>query len=715
MKRFFIVCTLLCIWLIKVNAQEGMWLLSQLDKLELNKKGIQLTVDEIYSKDKPSVHNAIVQLGGGTASFVSSDGLLITNHHVAFSAIQRVSSVNSDYLQNGFLASKRSDEIKAPGYQALLLTDMKDVTEEVTAVGKGIADPTEKNKKVNEKIVQMSDAIKKGKEDVLVNIAQNFNGRQYIQYVYKVFKDIRIVYAPPMSVGNYGGETDNWMWPRHTADFSFMRVYVAPDGSGNEYSETNVPYRPKVWLKVAKNFLKDNDITFVIGYPGQTTRYRSATSVHWNETINYPFSISNYGEIIDLLDEVTKNSHEGDIKVASLKKGLANTMKNYQGKVEGMKKTRFYEKKLAYEKDFVAWANSKPETKAKYADILEREKKEYVILEKTKNRDNIFGIFQGLAGIPLSVAQQAIYLAGQMDKPENERDPGFSKEAIDQSIEGLQYTYANYFEPAEKALMVRALKMAKELPGDQRITGLEYVFGNSSVPVEKFVDDAFSSSKLIDQEYVKTLFRMNTKELQALNDPFIRMAFSIDPMSNEIQEINQRFGNNVTDLRKVYLEGLYEWKGTGMYPDANGTMRFTTGKINGYKPKDAVIYQPFTTFGGVIEKNTGLEPFDAPPALVNLYEKKDFGKYANPAMKDIPVAFLSECDITGGNSGSPIMNANGEIAGVVFDSNYESVIGDWQYDPVLQRVISVDIHYVLFITEKLGKAGFLLDEMGVKH
>jgi hypothetical protein len=380
-----------------------------------------------------------------------------------------------------------------------------------------------------------------------------------------------------------------------------------------------------------------------------------------------------------------------------------------------MKKTRFYEKKLAYEKDFVAWANSKPATKAKYADILEREKKEYTVLEKTKIRDNVFGVFQGLAGTPLSVAQQAIYLARQKEKPESEQDPGFSDKTTDRFIEGLQYTYANYFDPAEKGLMIRALNMAKDLPRDQRITGIEYVFSDPSVSVTQFVDNAFRSSKLGDMEFAKKLFRMGTKEMQALDDPFIRMAFDLDPMSTEIQEINQRFSDNVTDLRKVYLEGLYEWKGAGLYPDANGTMRFTSGKVKGYKPKDAVVYQPFTTFDGVIEKNTGVEPFDAPQALAELHNNKDLGRWANPALKDIPVAFLTDCDITGGNSGSPIMNAKGEITGVVFDSNYESVIGDWQYDPALQRVISVDIHYVLFITEKLGKAGFLLDEMGVKH
>ncbi|MCX6285513.1 MAG: S46 family peptidase [Bacteroidetes bacterium] len=712
MKKSVLGLLLLCTFIFQVHAQEGMWLLSQINQLDLAKKGLQIPVSEVYSKDKPSVSDAIVQLGGGTASFVSKDGLLITNHHVAYTAIQRTSSVNSDYLNKGFLATKRSDEIKAPGYRARLLMEMKDVTTEVLEAAKGINDPAERNKKINEKITTITEAYTKGKEDVDASVSQMFNGRQYILYVHKVFKDVRIVYVPPSAIGNYGGETDNWMWPRHTGDFSFLRVYCAPDGIGKAYSADNLPYHPKVWLKIAKDFLKDGDFNFIIGYPGQTTRYRSSTSVYFNEHYNYPFTIKNFQEIIDLCDQLTKGNREGQIKEANLVKGLANTMKNYQGKVDGMKKTHFYEKKLEFEKEFVKWANSKPETKAKYADILEKEKAEYKLIETTKLRDEVFGNLQGLAGTPIYVAQQIIYFAQQRDKVESERDPNYSNDAIDQAVDGLQFSYANYFEPVDKALMVRTLNMAKELPQGQRITGLEYVF-SSSKPVDQFVDEAYKATKLTDLNYVKTLFKMSTKELQALNDPFINMAYSIDPVTIEIKETAGKFNVNVTAVRKIYLDGLFEWKGSGMYPDANGTKRFSYGKIKGYKPADAVWYYPFTTLEGMVEKNTGLEPFDAPPALVDLYIKKDFGRWVNPAIKDVPIAFLNQCDITGGNSGSPVMNAKGEICGLAFDGNYESMISDWQYDYELQRCINVDIHYVLFITEKVGKAGFLLEEMGV--
>jgi len=715
MKKINIALFLLVFLSLPSFAQEGMWLLPQIGQLDLNKKGLTIPVSELYSKDKPALYSAILQVGGGTGSFVSPDGLVLTNHHVAFTALQRASTTGSNYLTEGFLARTRNEEIKAPGYRALMVTDIRDVTSEVQEAGKGIADPTEKEKKINARIVAMTDLIEKDKKDIKAQVSEMFNGKQYILFIYKEFKDMRIVYAPPLSIGNYGGETDNWMWPRHTGDFSFLRVYAAPDGTGAEYSAENVPYKPKVWLHTTRDNLKNDDFTFIMGFPGNTTRYRSSTSVHWNQEYNYPFSIQNFREIIDLCDELTKKDPEGKLKVASLTKGLANAMKNYQGKVEGMKKTNFLQKKIDFEKEFLAWANSSQTNRDKYSTILSREKEQYKMLGDTKERDNVYGVFQGLAGLQFNMASQAYYLAREMEKPVEERQPGLTEEAIGEAMDGLQYQFADYYEPVDKALLVRALKMASELPANQRITALEYLFGNPQQSIEQFAGKAVASSRMKDLEFVKTLYKKPSKELEALNDPFMNMAIQLYPMGQEIQKTNQVFAANVTDIRKEYLDALFAWKGKNLYPDANGTIRFTSGKIKGYQPRNAVWYDPFTSLKGVVEKNTGTEPFNAPDLLVELYNKHDFGNWMDPVLKDVPVAFLNTCDITGGNSGSPVMNAKGELVGVVFDGNYEAMISDWQYDAALQRAISCDIRYVLYITQKFGNAGFLVDEMQAKR
>lgn len=688
-------------------------MLTQIGQLDLAKKGLQIPVEKIYTPGKPCVADAIVQLGGGTASFVSPEGLLVTNHHVAYTALQRASSVSSDFLENGFLAKDRASEISAPGYQARLMLEMKDVTAEVLEAAKGITDPLEKDNKVNEKIASMTATAKEKESDHEAVIVSLFEGKQYIMYTYKVFSDIRIVYAPPSSIGNYGGEIDNWMWPRHTGDFSFMRVYVSPDGKGSEYNTANVPYKPKVWLKVAQGDLDEGDFTFIIGYPGFTTRYRSSNSVDWNLNRNYPFTIKNFKAVIALCDELTKDDHAGQLKVASLVKGLANTMKNYEGNVEGMKKTNFLQKKLDFEKEFMAWVNSTPDRKAKYGNILAKEKAQYDILEKTVDRDNALNLMQGLAGTLTGVAVQVYGIARELAKPEEERQPGLTDEALKEFGDGLVYTYNDYYEPVDKAMLLRVLKMAEALPSNQRISGIDFIFNTPGMTTEQWVNDAYASSKLKDLEFVKRIIGKSTSELEKLNDPFLKIAAGIYDLSDEAAKMNQAFGANVTALRKVYLEGLYEWKGSALYPDASGTIRFTWGPVKGYKPADAVWYYPFTTLQGVIDKNTNEEPFNAPPALLKLKADKDYGRWLDPDLNDVPVAFLNQCDITGGNSGSPVMNAKGEIIGIAFDGNWEAMTSNWQYDYNLQRCIAVDFRYVLYVTEKIGNAGFLLKEMGV--
>ena len=713
MKNFLLTIIVSLVFVLTSVGQEGMWLLNQIDNLNLEDKGLQIETSEIYNPDEPALYNAIVQLGGGTASFVSPDGLIITNHHVAFGALQRAASAENDYITDGFLARDRADEIEAPGYEARSLMEMKDVTSEILKVGKGIDDPLERDKKINAKIAKMTDAIEKKADDIEARVAEMYNGKQYILFVYKVFKDIRIVYAPPSSIGKYGGDIDNWMWPRHTGDFSFLRVYCTPEGDGAEFSKDNVPYKPKVWLKVAQEDLKDGDFTFIMGYPGSTTRYRTSNSANWNLKYNYPFTIDNFTTIIEMMDELTENDPAGKIKVAGMRSGLANTMKNYQGKVDGMTNTKYVESKIKYEKKFTKWVNSDPARKEKYGKVLSDIKAEYKVLFKTKDRDNVLGFLQGLSGTELGVASYAIMIAEEMDKPKKERRPQFNEQLIERVKAGMQYQYSNLYEPLDKEMLSMGLNMANDLKGDQRIVALDYILNDKNRTIEEYVDWAYSTSKLNNMEFAVSLFGKSVAELKALDDPFINIIVNINPLIQESNKQSEIFGANVTDLRKLYIDALYDWKGSNMYPDANSTMRFTSGPVKGYVPADAVWYNPFTSFTGLVKKDKNVEPFDAPDKLTDLYEKKDFGQWVDPELNDVPIAFLHQCDITGGNSGSPVMNAKGEIIGVAFDGNYEAMISDWQYDLEMQRTISVDMRYVLFVTEKYANAGFILEEMGV--
>lgn len=716
MKKIFVgLMIMLCVSLFMFS-EEGMWLMNQLKNLELEKKGFEISAQDIYDPGKPCIANAVVNLGGGTASLVSANGLMLTNHHVAFGAVQRASTKGTDYITHGFLAKTPADEIEAPGYTARILREIKDLTHEFKRYNK-IKDPAKRKKAIDRKIKKITEKIEKGKKDISAQVASMYNGKQYILFVYKRFDDVRVVYVPPRGIGNYGGDIDNFMWPRHTGDFSFLRIYMAPDGTGRKYHKDNVPYKPKYWLKVAKQGLKKGDQTFIMGYPGSTVRYRTSASVAENLHHNYPLRIKYYKEIIDLLQTFANDSQIAKAKVAGLDSGLNNAMKYYQGNVDGMIRTNFLQQKSDFENRLMMFLKKDETLYKKYGDILVKIKEQYDLLAKYRELDDILGFMssrRSLGGVVLGTAYMAYNTAKEREKPKKLRDPEFSEKDIKRAVDRLRFRYMSFYEPLDKAMLKKILERTDKLPRELRLKDLDSLLKEKKQTIDQWVEQAYANTKLKDVTSAKSLFNKKVKQLEALNDPFIELARRLYSQVEAFRKRSKRNQAAVEELRKRYIDALYAWKGSDLYPDANRTLRFSCGRVEGYSPRDAVYYTPFTTLKGMMAKDTGKRPFDVPEGLKTLYSKKDFGRWLHPDLKDVTIAFTHKVDSTGGNSGSPVMNTKGELVGVLFDGNYEAMTADWQYEDDITRSISVDIRMVMFVTEKLANALHILEEMNIR-
>lgn len=702
----FMICT-------ACRAEEGMWLLTQIDRLPLHEVGFELSAEDIYDPEFASVSDAVAWLGGCTASFVSPDGLLITNHHCAYGAIQRASTPERNYLEDGFLASSRDEEIEAIGMNAYCLQEIRDVTDEILKAGEGVDDPVERDRKISAKRTALAEEIEAGRDDVHVRITSNYKGRLYLLYRYHKYQDLRLVYAPPKDVGKFGGEIDNWMWPRHTGDFTILRVYQGPEGSGAKYSPENIPVRPKQHLRIAGRPLREGDLTFILGFPGRTYRYRTSHSVAWNMHYGFPSRIENYTEIIALLDSVTRNDPAGELKITGLRSSFSNSKKNTEGQLESMRKGHFLQKKQNFEQAFRRFLQDNPNLDAAYGSILSEIDSLYGDYRSDREKRTALGLFSYASGVLPQIARDIVMTVKEREKPEQTRNPGFTERSVAKKLDRLHLRYFNYYPATDKAFLRYFLNGLLDLPAGQRVQSLSWLLpeGKSSVP--GFADYAIENSGLGNIETAKSLYYVDSDSLRRIDDPLIRLALALYPDLDETGERSERFAARIKDLRKQYMSALLEWKGSDLYPDANSSMRLTYGHVAGYSPADGVYYTPFTTLSGVIDKDTGEWPFNVPTKLIRLQADKAYGRWRDPVLGDVPVNFLHRCDITGGNSGSPVMNAKGELVGLAFDGNWEALTGDWQYDYDIQRTISVDIRYVLFLIDKMAGSRYLLDELNL--
>jgi len=712
LKKVFLVVLLLSIVTFPVVSEEGMLPLSELYKLDLNSKGLKINPEELYNPDGISLVNGIINLSGCTASFVSSDGLILTNYHCAFRAVQGVTTKDKDYMKEGYSAVNRKQELRAKGYTARIIESYKDVSNKVLKVVKKGMSFEQRAKAVKKQIKKIILKVEKKNPGKRADIAEMFIGKTYVLFIYKYIKDVRLVYAPPRSIGEYGGEEDNWMWPRHTGDFAFLRAYVAPEGNFAEYSPGNVPYKPSKYLKINPEGVNEEDFVFALGYPGRTYRHRTSSFIAYEENFRMPYTVQLYGRMISILEKLSFSDRETAIKLSPFIKGLWNTKKNYMGKLKGLRSLKIADTRKELENKLQGFIDSKPELKNKYGKVLKELNIFYRDLEK--NSDYEFFLRYLHRNSRLLQNAYTIYEASiERRKKDTDREKAYMDRNFKRTKLRLFMGLRNYVKTADKLLLkdfLRELETIKSSQGEK----IKTVFKdseNAKPGINDFVDHIYERSDLYKKDYIEKFFKMSRKELEALDDPFIQMAKLLYPYFREMEKIKDERKGKLDSLLARLIEVKKMFLGKDFIPDANGTFRLTYGFVRGFSPADGTYSKPFTTVSGIIEKNQNRDPFNAPSKLIDLYIKKQYGTYKHSSLNDVPVAMLYNLDTTGGNSGSPVLDANGKLIGLNFDRVYEATINDYAWDEKYSRSIGVDIRFILWFVENYGEAYHLIKEM----
>jgi peptidase S46-like protein len=702
----------------KHENQGGMWMPEQVlpQAEELRALGLQIDPDQLAD---PMAHplGAVIWLGGCTASFVSAEGLIITNHHCATGALQFNSTPEQNLLNDGYLAKTRADEKSAGPAQRVYVTQaFKDVTGEVRAGLEAEADAKKRYELVEKRQKEIVAGCEKGRGDVRCNVVSYFGGEKFVLVELLELRDVRLVYAPHESIGNYGGEIDNWRWPRHSGDYSFFRAYVGPDGKPADFDAKNVPYKPRDHLKIAKKGLDEHDLVFVAGYPAQTTRLKTSREVEEAVSWSYPRRQKLCEEYIALLEKLGKDDKDLAIKGRSLLRSLNNVLTNIKGQLDGLVKGGLEKQKAEMEKELLAWLDQHPEHAAA-KEAVTRMAAEYDKHAARRDEEAATNEMVGMSTL-LGAADIIVHMALERPKADADRHPDFQErnwKRLDQRQQQLQQSYARKLD-LEK-LKLSAVRAAR-LPKEQRPKLLEMILGKAE-PTPEAIDKAFAAlyetTKLeAVEERVRLIHEATIEQLKASQDPFIRLALQLRPVLQQFEDENHAYEGATLLDRPKYIAAMRAKRGGVLAPDANQTLRITWGTVRGYRPTpDAEVYYPFTKLSEMVAKNTGEDPFDAPVALLAAAKTGPFEPYVHPKMKEVPIDFLTDCDITGGNSGSPTLNARGELVGLAFDGNYEAMASDWIFMPPITRSIHTDIRYVLWIMDRVDKADHLLKEMGL--
>jgi Peptidase S46 len=707
------LCSSIFVLQIDLSADEGMYPISEIHKLNLKKLGFRIDSKTLYNPNGVSLIDAIVRVGGCTGSFVSPEGLVITNHHCAFGAVSAASSVEHDYITDGFLAKDRTQEIPARGMTIRITESYNDVSREVLgAVDDGMS-MAERAKAIREAMRRIAEAAEKANPGKQASVSEMFAGRNYVLFLYAQIKDVRLVYVPPRSIGEFGGEDDNWVWPRHTGDFSFVRAYVAPDGSPAEYSKDNVPYKPRRFLKVNPRGVDDGDFVFILGYPGRTFRHQPSGFLNYDEEVRLKYVADFYDWQIRLMEQLGKDDRAIGLKFESRIKGLANVMKNYRGKLKGLKRLGLVDQKLREEKALQEFIEANPGRKATYGDVLAELNGVYDQMIANAGRELFLDMLNSSPTL-LSRASLVYNAVLEREKPDSLRIEAYSDKNFEKTKTALRSSFGNSVESMERPLLIELLRRAGLLKGSMRLAMLDSIVATPGT-IARFVDRAYSSSPLKDAEQAVGLMDLSMDQLMANHDPLLALAASLRPVVQELRDTREQRTGLINKYYPLYVDVKEQFQKADFIPDANGTLRLTFGHIKGYSPADAVYMSPLTSLTGVLQKTTGEPPYyNTPERLIEQARARNYGQYKDKKLNDVPVGLLYNTDTTGGNSGSPLMNAKGELVGVNFDRAYEATINDYAWSDSYSRSIAVDIRYVLWVTKYVGGVDYLLKEMAVE-
>ena len=695
MKKLFLLFAAACVTF-SAAADEGMWMLPYLQKMnakDMKARGCKLSAEEIYSMNNSSLKDAIVIFGGGcTGEIVSPDGLLFTNHHCGYGSIQALSSVEHDYLKNGFWAMSRAEEIPAPGLKVRFIRKIVDVTSDVLGAVPDIAGGEERSRLVAEHAEAVKNRFEAENPGMEISVKPFFGGNQFFAFVIEVFSDVRLVGTPPTSIGKFGGDTDNWMWPRHTGDFSIFRVYAGPDNKPADYAPENRPYKAEKFLKVSLNGYDEADFAMIMGFPGSTQRYMTSYEIDRMLEVENPQRIFIRGERQAILKEDMAASDKVRIQYASKYAQSSNYWKNSIGMSRGIKRLDVKGRKQEQEAAFRTWAAKNTLPTEGYVDALD------------KIRESVEETLPSYAS--LQYLQEAFLRAVEILTPA--RYSGSLKGAeLEKALKGF---YKDYNMPTDRRVAKRMFRIVKENCKELPSVFAEVIDKRFGGDTDAYVDYLYDNSVFADEQRALAAVASG-RELK--EDPAAVLSESIVGKMRELSKAQKEGRQKYADGHRLYIAGLMRMQPNKAWAsDANFTLRLTYGRVLPYDPADGIHYNYYTTLKGVMEKENPENPteFTVPAKLKELYAAKDFGRYAN-AKGELPTCFLADCDITGGNSGSPVLNAKGSLIGLAFDGNWEAMSGDVAFEPELQRTIAVDVRYVLFVIDKFAGAGWLLDEL----